>query len=80
MNDVSVNYFINETFFLYDKNDLIKETFITAVQKKISIHSSISYLDTKTENETFKIVSPEEYLKFFVDKDKSKKFLKFSTN
>ena len=34
-NNVSVKYFINETYFSYDKIDLIKETFITAIQKKI---------------------------------------------
>ena len=51
----------------------MKETFITAIPKKISIYGLISYFGTKTENEIFKIVSPEEYLKFFVDKDKNKK-------
>ena len=37
----------------------------------------MSYFGTKTENEIFKIVSPEEYLKFFVDKDKNKNSLSF---
>ena len=62
---------------LYDKSDLIKETFITPIQKRILIYGSISYFRTKTENEIFKIVSPEEYLKFFVDKDKNKNSLSF---
>ena len=31
----------------------------------------------KTENEIFKIVSPEECLNFFVDKDKNKNSLSF---
>ena len=43
--------------------------------KKNSIYSSISCFGTKTENEIFKIVSPEEYLKVFVDKDKNKNSL-----
>ena len=77
LNEVSVKYFINESYFLYDKSDLIKETFVTSIQKKISIYGSISYFSTKTENEIFKIVSPEEYLKFFVDKDKNKNSLSF---
>ena len=34
LNDVSVKYFINESYFLFDKSALIKETFITAIQKK----------------------------------------------
>ena len=32
---------------------------------------------TKTENEIFKIVSPEKCLNFFVDKDKNKNSLSF---
>ena len=42
-NKLTVNY-INESYFLYEKSDLIKETFITALNKKI-IHGSISYFD-----------------------------------
>ena len=29
-----IKYYINETYFLYDKSDLIKETFIIALNKK----------------------------------------------
>ena len=36
-NDDPVKCFINESYFLYDKNDLIKETYITALNKKISL-------------------------------------------
>ena len=32
--DVPTFSFINESYFLYDKSDLIKETFITTHQKK----------------------------------------------
>ena len=35
LNDVPVKYFVNESYFLYDKSDLIEETFITAIQKKV---------------------------------------------
>ena len=62
---------------MYDKSDLIKDTFITALNKKISIYGSISYLNKKTENEIFKIVSQEEFLKLYVDKDTSKYSLSF---
>ena len=56
-----ISYFINESYFFYNKSDLIKETFITALNKKILIYGSISYFNKKTENEIFKIVSPEEH-------------------
>ena len=70
-------HYINKSYFLYDKSDLIKDTFITALNKKISIYGSISYLNKKTENEIFKIVSQEEFLKLYVDKDTSKYSLSF---
>ena len=39
-NNDPVKYFINESYFLYGKSDLIKETYITALNKKISIYGS----------------------------------------
>ena len=57
--NIPVVYYINESYSLYDKNDLIKETFITALNKKISIYGSISYFNKKTKNEIFKIISSE---------------------
>ena len=62
---------------MYDKNDLIKETYITALNKKISIYGSISYFNKKTENEIFKIISPENLLKFFVKKNTNRDSLSF---
>ena len=35
--------FINRSYFLYDKSDFIKETFITEINKKILIYGSIIY-------------------------------------
>ena len=72
-----MTYYIKESYFLYDKSDLIKDTFITALNKKISIYGSMSYFNKKLENEIFKIVSPEELLKFYVDKDVTKNSLSF---
>ena len=43
----------------------MKEMHITAFNKKISIYGSISYFKKKTENEIFKIISPENFLKSF---------------
>ena len=71
-NNVPPKYFINESYFLYDKSALIKGTYITALNKKMSIYSSMSYFNKKTENEIFKIISPENLLKFIVKKNRRK--------
>ena len=62
---------------MYDKSDLIKETYITALNKKVSIYGSISYFNKKTKNEMFKIISTENFLKFFVNRDTNKDSLSF---
>ena len=53
-NNVTVSYYINESYFLYDKSDLIKETFITAINKKVSIYGSISYFDKNNRKRNIK--------------------------
>ena len=53
---------IIKSYESYDKSDLIKDTFMTALNEKKSIYGSISYFNKKSENELFKIVSPEEFL------------------
>ena len=64
---------------MYDESDLIKDTFIMALNKisLFNLVGSISYFNKKAENEIFKIVSPEEFLKFYVDKDATKNSLSF---
>ena len=62
---------------MYDKSDLIKETFITALSKQIFIYVSISYFNKKAQNEIFKIISLENFLKFYEDKDSTKDSLSF---
>ena len=62
---------------MYDKSDLIKETFITALNKKVSIYGSISYFDQKTKNEIFKIIASEKFLKFYIEKNTTKNSLSF---
>ena len=39
--------FINESFLLYDKSNTIKRTFITALNKELSIYGSFSYFSGK---------------------------------
>ena len=63
---------------MYDKSDLINETYITALNKKRSIYGCISYSNKKkTENEIFKTISPENILKFFVNRETNKDSLSF---
>ena len=76
-NAVPSKNFINESYFLYDKSGLIKESYITAINKKVSLYGSTSYFDRKTENEILKLVSPENSLKFLVDKDTVRNNLSF---
>ena len=73
---MDIIYYTNESYFLYDKSDLIKETFTTAINKKVSINGSISNFNKKTENEIFKI-SPEKFEKFYVEKNATKNSLSF---
>ena len=75
-NKLLVNY-INESYFLYDKSDLVKETFITELNRKVLIYDFISYFNKKTENEIFRIVPPENYLNFYVERDAIKNNLNF---
>ena len=74
---MTVSYYINESYFLYDKSDLIKGTFITTLTKKVLIYGSISYFNKKTENDIFKIITPERFLKFDVEKNATKNSLSF---
>ena len=62
--NITIKYYINESYFSYDKFDLIKDTFITTLNKNISIYGSISYFNEQIEKEILKIVSPENFLKF----------------
>ena len=55
----------------------MKETFITEINKKILIYGSISYFGKKAENEGFRIISPENYLKISVEKDITKNSVDF---
>ena len=47
--------FVNESYFLYDKSNIIEETFITEINKLISVYDSISYCDKNSINEVVEI-------------------------
>ena len=55
----------------------LKKKHISALNNKISICGSISHFNKKTENKIFKIISPENFLKFLVNKDTINNILSF---
>ena len=62
--DVPIFYFIKESYFI-KKSDLIKETFVTALQKNILLYGSISFFNKKTKEKIFKIINTENFPIFF---------------
>ena len=46
-NTIPTKNFINESFFLYDKSNLIKKTFVTAINKQLLLYGSFSYFSGK---------------------------------
>ena len=76
-NNVPAKNFINEGYFLYNKSNLVKESYITAINKKISLNGSTSYLNSKTENEMLKMISLENLYKFLVNRDSIRNNLSF---
>ena len=63
-NSVGENNFISESYFLYDKSNLILDTFITALNKNISMYGSFSYFKGKTEEEQIRLLSAGNFLVF----------------
>ena len=75
--NILIKYYINESYFLYDKSNLIKETYVTAINKQLLIYDYISYFNKKIEYEIFQIISSEDLVKFLVNKDTIKNRLSF---
>ena len=42
--------FVNESYFLYNKKNMIEQTFATEINTLISVYVSISYFDKKSIN------------------------------
>ena len=61
--------FINESYFLYDKSNLIKKTYITAFNKHIDLYGSFSYFLGKTAVKNLTLLSTNDFLKFFIEKN-----------
>ena len=68
--------FINESFFLYDKSNTIKKTFISALNKQLSIYGSFSYFSGNTSIKKLKLLDVSNSLKFLVEKKALKENLK----
>ena len=62
---------------MHDKSNLIKETFVTVINKKLSIYGSFSHFQGKTEEEEIRLLSAGNFLKFLVEKNTLKDELKF---
>ena len=68
--------FINESFFLYDKSNIIKKTFISALNKQLSIYGSFSYFPGSAWIKNLKLLDVSNSLKFLLEKKALKKDLK----
>ena len=53
--------FINESYFLYDKSNLIKKTYITALNKQIALYGSFSYFSGKTTAKNLTLLSTNNF-------------------
>ena len=67
-NAVPTKQFINESYFLYDKSFLIRKTFVTAINKIISIHGSLSHFQGKTAETEIKLLDASNFLKYIIKK------------
>ena len=62
---------------MYDKSFLIKKTFVTAINKTISIYGSFSHFQGKTAEDETKLLDASNFLNFLIEKNTLKKELKF---
>ena len=68
--------FINESYFLYDKSNLIKRTFVSAINKQLSLYGSFSYFSGKIGIKNLKLLSVDSFSKFFIEKKSLKSNIK----
>ena len=61
---------------MYDKSNLIKKTFVTAINKQLSLYGSFSYFSGKTSVSNLKLISSSDFLKFLIEKKSLKDNLK----
>ena len=56
---------IIESYFLYDKSNLIKNTYITAINQAFSIYDSFSYFKGKSANEKLTLLDAGNFFEVF---------------
>ena len=68
--EIEQKEFINQSFFLYHKSNTIKKTFITVLNKEISIYGSLSFFSgkKKLKSKKLKLFDVSNSLKFLVEK------------
>ena len=69
-----------ENLFLYDLENMIKPTFTTELQKEFSIFGLINFSDENKKNNKLNLISPQNSLKFELERDVYKSDLKLELN
>ena len=69
-----------ENFFLYDLENMIKPTFTTELQKEFSISGLINFSGENKKNNKLNLISPQNSLKFELERDVYKSELKLELN
>ena len=54
--------FINESYFFYDKSNLIKKTFVSAIKKQLSLYGSFSYFSGNTSAKILNLIETSDFL------------------
>ena len=66
---VKFSAFIDDKFFLYELDDVIKKTFATEFDRNILIYGSITYLVKSTNNDEVDLATPKKKIKLNFQKD-----------
>ena len=62
---------------MYDKSNLIKKIFVTAINKYLHLYGSFSDFSGETRSSNLKLLSSSNFLKFLVEKNSQVSNLKF---
>ena len=60
-NAIPTKNFINESYFLHDKRNLIEKTFVTAINKQLSLYGSFGYFSEKTSILNLKLQTSSDF-------------------
>ena len=76
--DLKPLLYVFENFFLYDLENMIKETFVTELNKEFSIYGLITFSGENKDNKKLNLINPSNNLKFEVKKDTYKTSISFA--